>query len=109
MGIKGDKSSGEADLVAKKLVELLQSIGDITSKKMFGGHGIFIDGVMFGMVDSKGVSYLKVNPGLREEFALDGSLPHAKMPYSSIPESVFVSEKLLKDWAMKSISLLKRT
>jgi len=54
MGVKGDKTSQDSVLAAELLVEKLISIGSITSKKMFGGHGIFHEGKMFAIVDSKG-------------------------------------------------------
>ena len=32
------------------IVELMQSIGPVYAKRMFGGHGIFLDSLMFGLI-----------------------------------------------------------
>ena len=58
MGVKGDKMKQDSVLATELLLEKLARINGISSKKMFGGHGIFHDGKMFGMVDSKGVNIL---------------------------------------------------
>ncbi len=55
MGKKGDKLTQAATgLIATRLVDDLASLGDVTTKKMFGGHGIFESGVMFILIDSEG-------------------------------------------------------
>jgi len=107
MGVKGDKMTNDSVLNAALLVEKLNSLGVVTSKKMFGGHGIFYDGKMFGMVDSKGVAYFKSDANLKAEFACQGSVAHAKMPYTSIPEPIFNDLDQLLNWAKKAIQLIK--
>ncbi|MCI5056702.1 MAG: TfoX/Sxy family protein [Flavobacteriales bacterium] len=106
MGNKGDKMTSDSVSTAEKIVQKLQKLGDISSKKMFGGHGIFIDKSMFGMIDSKGVVFFKVDEKLKLELNEYGSKPHSKMPYSSIPNEVLDSENLI-EWAEKSINLIK--
>ncbi len=56
---KGDKSTQDSATSAEAIVEQLTSIGDITSKKMFGGQGIFHAGKMFGIFYPKGVIFMK--------------------------------------------------
>lgn len=106
MGIKGDKMKSESVLNAKLLVEKLSTLGDITSKRMFSGTGIFYNSKMFAMVDSKGVSYFKVDDQLKAEFAEQGSEAHAKMPYTSIPQHIFNDLEALHSWAEKSIAYM---
>lgn len=106
MGQKGDKYTGEAQLSADLLIEKLGSISGITSKKMFGGHGFFHDGKMFGIIDSKGQAFLKTNESTKVKFEASGSNSHAKMPYHSIPEGIFQSEELI-DWVNESILISK--
>ncbi|MEP0985473.1 TfoX/Sxy family protein [Ekhidna sp.] len=105
MGQKGDKQTNEAALSAELLVEKLASIKGITSKKMFGGHGIFHEGKMFGMVDSKGSCLFKVDPELEKEYINQGAEKHGKMPYYTIPADIFNSTDIV-DWAKKSISIV---
>ncbi|MEP3387759.1 MAG: TfoX/Sxy family protein [Reichenbachiella sp.] len=107
MGIKGDKRSSESALTAELMVERLAAIPGITSKGMFGGQGIFHEGKMFGLVDSKGQGFLKVDDSNRDQFESAGAKPHGKMPYLSIPESVFNDPDQLTQWAQTSIDLSK--
>ena len=44
MGIKGDKLTQDSVSAAELLVNKLDSIWGISSKCMFGGHGIFREG-----------------------------------------------------------------
>jgi len=107
MGQKGSKLTQDSVLMAELLLEKLEPIGSITSKKMFGGHGIFHNGKMFGMVDSKGQSFFKGNEQNKSEFEQNGSQKHGKMPYYSIPQAVLEDSKTLLEWAKKSIVILK--
>ncbi|MEP1035196.1 TfoX/Sxy family protein [Ekhidna sp.] len=104
MGQKGDKHSNEAQLTAELFLEKLSLIQGVTSKKMFGGHGFFHEGQMFGMVDSKGKIALKATGDLEQEYLKIGSSKHGKMPYYSVPENIFQSDELI-DWVKKSIAL----
>ncbi|WP_190810455.1 TfoX/Sxy family protein [Flagellimonas sp. S3867] len=108
MGEKGDKMTNASVLAVELMVQKLESIGSITAKKMFGGHGIFHEGKMFGIIDSKGVAYLKSDASLSKFFESSGSHKHGKMPYYSIPETVLGDNKLLVEWAGKSIKISKK-
>lgn len=105
MGIKGDKHSNESALTAALLAEKLAGIGDISTKKMFGGNGIFHDGKMFGMVDSKGQAYLKANESNKSQFEDAGAKPHGKMPYYAIPAEIMNDQDQLIVWAKSSMAL----
>ena len=106
MGTKGEKLTNNSILAANTLEGKLKSIGDITSKKMFGGHGIFHSGKMFCIVDSKGKSFLKLNEANKLDFEKKGSEQHSKMPYYSIPDDVLNNNKMLLSWVKKSIASL---
>lgn len=105
MGIKGDKNTQDGALAATLLLEKLSAIDGIASKKMFGGHGIFCKGKMFGIIDSKGTYFLKVDETLKTEFVSKGASQHSRMPYYSIPDEVFENNKELISWVQRSISL----
>lgn len=107
MGNKGDKKSNASGLTAALLLEKLGSIDGITSKSMFGGHGIFHDGKMFCMVDSKGTAYLKANETNQSTYESAGAQPQGRMPYFSIPDAVFNDLDLLVDWAKSAIAITK--
>ena len=107
MGQKGDKLSSEADLTVALLQEKLTEIDGISSKKMFGGYGIFHEGKMFALVNSKGQAYLKFDDSIKEKFIEGGSHQHGKMPYFSLPEDVFKDHDKLIAWVQESISISK--
>ncbi len=107
MGQKGDKHTPEAQFSCEAFIEKLSTIKEITSKKMFGGHGIFHKGKMFGIIDSKGQAYLKTDKSTATLYIEKGSVPHGKMPYHSVPDSLLADSAQLVEYAKKSIALVK--
>lgn len=73
MAEKGSKLTKDSTLMAELLRDKLESIGGIKTRKMFGGHGIFHEGKMFGMVDSNGQGFLKANERNKAEFEENGA------------------------------------
>jgi len=102
---KGDKLTQGSILAVQLMQEKLASIEEISTKRMFGGHGIFKDGKMFCIVDSKGHYYLKVNETNKEDFENAGAKKHVKMPYYLIPEEIFSNHEMLILWAKKSMNI----
>ena len=94
MGEKGAKNTA-AEAAAADLVEALEPIGDVASKKMFGGYGVFADGVMFALVDSSGHSYFRGDRADAEELEGLGSEPHGKMPYWSVTDDEKADDEAL--------------
>ena len=107
MGNKGDKLSNDASISTKLLTNRLSQKSDISSKKMFGGFGIFHGEKMFGLVNSKGEIYLKSDAGIQAKFDEHGSRQHGKMPYFSLPDNVFNDAENLIIWAKDSIDISK--
>ncbi len=107
MGIKGDKLTQDSVTSAEKLVNKLDAISGISSKRMFGGHGIFHEGKMFALVDSKGQCFLKVNETNKADFEEKESFQHSRMPYFSIPDEVMDNREILIEWAKRSIAISK--
>ena len=107
MGIKGDHQSKLGYVLAEQMIEKLEPIGEITSKKMFGGYGLFHDETMFGMIDSNGVLFFKGDEELRVQLTKLGSAKHRRMPYYSLPQEVVSNFDLLIEIAIKSIEFSK--
>ena len=105
MGLKGDKKTGAADEAIALMLERLNSINSITSKKMFGGYGIFNDNAMFGIIDSVGQAFFKIDESLIPDYESRGGVQHSRMPYYSIPEEILADSNMLVEWAQRSISL----
>ena len=107
MGLKGDKLSNEAALTTELFTEKMSQISGITSKKMFGGYGIFHDEKMFGLVNPKGEIYLKADDSIKKKFELVGSHSHGRMPYFSLPEDLLLDSEKLTKWVKESIEISK--
>ncbi len=106
MGIKGDKLTGLAGEQAALLTDKLQVLGQVTSKRMFGGYGLFHQKKMFGIVNSKGALFLKYNGTNAHRIKELNSGQHGKKPYYYVPEPVVHSEELLL-YAEESIRITK--
>lgn len=107
MGKKGDEMKRDSVIAAEFLTENLTGIEGITTKKMFGGHGVFHDGKMFGIVDSKGQIFFKADESSQAVYEAQGSHKHSRMPYFSLPESILEDRDKLVEWAQRSIELSK--
>ena len=108
MGVKGSKSTEDGRLAAELLISRLEPIEGVSSKKMFGGHGIFHEGKMFAIIDSKGVAYFKVDDSNRADYEQNGAHKHGKMSYYTLPDVVLNDSQALLTWAEKSIELSKK-
>lgn len=99
------------------LLELLAPLGGVSAKRMFGGHGLFRDGLMFGLV-ADDVLYLKTDVGNRADFESRGLSPFAYertgkpaivMSYHRAPEDVLEDSELMCDWAGKACAAARRS
>ena len=93
------------DDYADYVVDKLSGLGEVHSRAMFGGYGIFSEGLMFAMI-SDGVLYFKVDNSNREMYEKAGSskFPHG-ISYWEVPTDVFEDNARLYEWADISIGL----
>ena len=97
------------------IVDLLQLIGPVESKSMFGGFGMFLEGLMFGLVAGNEL-YLKVdtrNPQDYEDlglqaFSFEKNGRQFKMSYYQAPEEAMEDAELLSDWASNAYDAAMR-
>ena len=99
MGEQGARQSDQAAETARGLVEDLVSLGEVTSKKMFGGFGIFVDGLMFALVDSEGSAFLRLGASNQDRY----QDRHAKMPYGRVPGQIVTDDQQLLAWAEEAL------
>ncbi len=107
MGTKGDKDTPTGADAANLLTEKLATIPGITTKKMFGGYGIFHDSKMFGIIDSRGGCFFKADASNQADYEARGSGKHSRMPYFEVPADVQDDPDQLAAWAQKSIAISK--
>ena len=99
------------------LEELFEPVGGVSLRRMFGGIGVFKDGVMFGLVDDD-VLYLKADDATRPRFEAEGSEPwvyragiapsRSTMPYWRIPERLFDDTDEFAAWARTAFAVAAR-
>ena len=99
MGEKGTRQSTAGADMAERLLDELAPLGDVTTKKMFGGYGVFADGVMFALVHSTGGAFLRADDATSPTFTAAGSEAHGRMPYWRIPQAVLDDSTSLTEWA----------
>ena len=97
------------------IVDLLQFLGPVESKSMFGGFGMFLEGLMFGLVAGNEL-YLKVDTqnlqdyedlGL-QAFSFEKNGRQIKMSYYQAPEEAMEDAELLSDWASNAYGAAMR-
>lgn len=107
MGTKDSEYSNQVGEVAERAVDLFQTLGQVTWRKMFGGVGIFIEDSMFALVDSAGRLHLKVDDSNKDRFVEADASKHTRMPYYSVPDFVLDDDRELLDWASESASIAR--
>lgn len=92
------------------LEELLEPIGSVQFKRMFGGAGLFYQGLMFALVADDSL-YLKVDEELKRVYQDLGLQPFEfvrqgksiAMSYFSAPAEVLENPDAMQAWAGRSI------
>ena len=79
--------------IEEYLVGQLESAGKVTSRRMFGGVGLYIDGAFCGIIGSEsGQLYLKVDDSNRADYERESMepfrTPRGTMGYYTVPEHV---------------------
>lgn len=88
------------------LHEQFEPFGAVTAKRMFGGHGIYHDGIMIGLV-ADDVLYLKVDAATEALFAAEGSKQFmydkagklVKMSFFEAPPQIMDDPDEMARWA----------
>lgn len=107
-------SSTEKEFV-NYVVDLMQSIGPVRAKGMFGGHGIFLEELMFGLI-ADGILYLKADKETENEFNEKGleqftyykKRKELKMSYYQAPEETLEDIEEMNTWATKAYNVALR-
>lgn len=108
--------SDERDYV-DYLLELLEGFPDVSAKRMFGGYGIFRDGLMFGLV-ADSTLYLKVDKENKPDFDARELGPFMyegkkgkpiSMSYHRAPEEVLDNPDDMIEWAESAYAAALRS
>jgi DNA transformation protein len=88
----------------------LSSLGGVTSRRMFGGAGLYCDEFFFALIDNDTL-YLRVNDANRADFTSRGmgqfqpypDNPQLSMSYFETPADVLEDAAELVAWARRSV------
>jgi DNA transformation protein and related proteins len=94
------------DQFVEHCLELLAPLGAPRARRMFGGHGLYVDEVFVAII-ARETLYLKVGETSRPRFEAAGSHPFVydakgqgvAMGYWSVPEEAMESPALMLPWA----------
>lgn len=95
--------------------DLFAGVGPITTRKMFGGLGIYAEGRIFALLMGDGTLKLKGMGDMPAAYAADGWLHwtytrdsgvSASMPYWTMPEALLDDPDAACDWARRALAAL---
>ena len=96
------------------VLDQLEELGDVTPRAMFGGVGLYHQGVFFGIV-ARDTLYLKVDEVNRADYERAGMKPFKPYPdrsgtmqYYAVPVGVLESTIELAAWARKAVAAADR-
>lgn len=98
--------SNARDAFTDHCLELLNALGATRAKRMFGGVGLYVDGVFIALIADE-VLFLKVDATTRPRFEAAGCLPFVydakgkpmTMSYFSAPQDAMDSPPAMLPWA----------
>jgi DNA transformation protein and related proteins len=100
--------------------DLFAPFGPVVVRRMFGGAGIFREGLMFGLVFD-GAIFLRVDQDSIPDFEREGSRPfvytrakspgkvgRASLSYWRLPERLYDDPEELVVWATRALAIVQR-
>lgn len=101
---------------AEFIRELFSGFRPVTVRRMFGGAGIYADGVMFGLI-ADDVIYLKAGEDNEPDFVAEdlppftyqaGNGKRAIMSYRRMPDRLYDDPEELAQWASRALAAALR-
>jgi DNA transformation protein len=98
------------------VLELLAPLGGIAARRMFGGYGLYCDGVFFGIILDNTL-YLKADDRNRSEFERAGSEifsysrsgKRATLNFYRAPEDALDAPHLMLSWGRSALAAALRS
>jgi DNA transformation protein len=101
------------------VLEQLAGVGRVTSRRMFGGVGLYCDDVFFALISGDAL-YFKVDDSNRADYAARGARqfmpfpdrppgdkPHAGMSYYELPADALEDAEECVAWARRSVAVAR--
>lgn len=97
--------------------EQLAGVGDVSVRKMFGGAGVYCDGVMFALIADETL-YFRTDETTARQFEAEGCEPFTytppsprqpiRMPYWRVPEHLYEDSDEMRAWAETALAVARR-
>jgi DNA transformation protein and related proteins len=107
--MKNSRSLRSSGSFERFVLDQLADLGTVTSRKMFGGVGLYCDDVFFGII-ARDELYLKVDDKTRGRYERAGKHPFKPYPdrpttmkYYGVPLEVLESSVELTRWAQEAV------
>lgn len=99
---------------ANRIADRLVAMGPVRARRMFGGHGIFLDGTMFGLV-WRDQLYFKTSDSNRKDyekagsqfFTYDRGTKRVSMSYMTVPDKALEDGAMLARWGEKALAVAR--
>lgn len=98
------------------VTELFAPMGPVSIRRMFGGAGVFRDGLMFALLGDETI-YLKTDATLRADLEAEGCAPflwtkpstgeEIDMGYVSLPSSAMDDPDEASAWARRALAVAR--
>lgn len=96
------------------VIDQLAGMGPVTSRRMFGGVGLYLGDVFFGLISQETV-YFKVDDSNRADYESRGMpafRPYEKRPqlslsYYAVPVEVLEDDEAMVAWARRSVAVAR--
>ena len=97
------------------ILEQLERLGPVRMRGMFGGSGVYLDDLMFGVIFGETL-YFKVDDRNRADYEAEDMGPFTfemkngdigQLHYYEVPERLYDDADELVEWARKSIDVMK--
>jgi len=97
------------------LKDSMRGLGPVSVRRMFGGAGVYADGVMFGLV-ADDTLYLKADEATRRAYEAEGLGPFTYegrgktviLPYWRVPERLLDDADEMSAWAAAALAVARR-
>lgn len=96
------------------ITEQLERLGPVRTRRMFGGMGLYLDDMMFGVIFGEEL-YFKVDDRNRSDYEDEGMGPFTyemsngktgSLNYYEVPERLYDDGDELVEWARKSVDAM---
>jgi DNA transformation protein len=93
------------------VLEQLAAAGKVTARRMFGGVGLYLDGLFFALISDDAL-YFKTDDANQRRFERAGSRPFRPFPdrpnhvmaYWEVPADVLEDPEVLRLWAREALA-----